>query len=70
MDVFAGCGILQAGEGGGTGQIGGWIQGVTIQSQLEHRVGPECIGIIAVHVGTSNLIAALGKQGMQFVGGI
>ena len=70
VDILGRCGILQTREGGGAGQIAVGVQGLVIHPQLEHRVGSQGIGVIAVLIPAGDLKDTLGKKIAQRVLGL
>jgi hypothetical protein len=70
VDIFGRRRVLQARESGGAGQIGIGIQGLAFHPQLEHRVGAQGIGVIAVLIGAGDLEDTLGEKRVQRMVGI
>ena len=63
-------GVLQAGQGRRTGQVGRRLQRQALQPELEHRIGAPGVGVATVLVGTRDLVEARREPVVERMGEI
>ena len=67
VEVFGSSRILQARDRGSAGQIAFAVQWPTLQPELEHRIAPQRVRVVAVLIGAGDLIDALGNEVAHWV---